>query len=78
MAYGDFVRRGLLVFCSSIEPCGQQVVARDGVNQRCGQQVVARDGANLQCELHTAGSTSTSAAVFPTVVFLFDTLSYVS
>jgi len=29
------------VFCCSIEPCGQQVVARHGVN--------------LRCELHTAG-----------------------
>jgi len=35
------VRRGLVVFCCSIEPCGQQVVARHSVN--------------LRCELHTTG-----------------------
>ena len=63
MAWGDVVRRGLVVLWCNIE--------------LCGQQVVARDGAMRWWELHTAGRTPTSAAVFLTVMFLFDTLSSV-
>jgi len=63
VAWSDIVRRGLVVLWCNIEPCGQQVVARDGDKRRC--------------ELYTAGSTPTSGAVFPTAILLFDTLSWV-